>query len=212
MIIGLTGTYCAGKNFIAGLLEKRGLPVLDVDKLGHEAIETEKNAILDRFGNDILDSDGKINRGLLGQKVFGNPFELKALEAIIHPAANLKTLAWIEAQKGKPCVINAALLHRSSAFSDFDAIIIVNAPFLTRLYRARKRDRLSFRDLLKRLRSQKHFTSQYFSVKADIYRVENPGKSIFAFLKAGAKIKPENRLESRLENQIDEILSSIGLG
>ena len=204
MIIGLTGTYCAGKNFISGLLEKRGLPVLDIDKLGHTAIETEKNAITSCFGNDILKPDGTINRKLLGQKVFGNPLNLAALEAIIHPAANHKTMAWIKAQKGKPCVINAALLHRSSAFLNLDAIIIVNAPFLVRLLRARKRDRLSWQELLRRMRSQKEFTSQYFSTKADIYRVENPDYFVFGFLKARAKI--------RLENRINEVLSSIGLG
>jgi dephospho-CoA kinase len=37
-LIGLTGTYCAGKNHVASLLEQRRLPVLDLDKLGHEVI------------------------------------------------------------------------------------------------------------------------------------------------------------------------------
>ena len=204
MIIGLTGTYCAGKNFIASLLEKRGFPVLDVDKLGHSVIEIEKKAILNHFGNEILDSDGKINRKLLGQKVFGNAQELKALENIVHPAANRESMTWIKAQNGRTCFINAALLHKSEAFSSLDAIIIVIAPFLTRLYRARNRDKLSLKDLFKRLQSQNDFTSQYFSAKADIYRVENPENFIFCFLKTRAKIK--------LENRLDEILSSIGLG
>ena len=54
MIIGITGTYCAGKNHIALLLEKQKLPVLDVDKLGYNVIETEKQNIVNRFGTDIL--------------------------------------------------------------------------------------------------------------------------------------------------------------
>ena len=57
-IIGLTGTYCAGKNHVAGLLEKRGLAVLDVDKLGHQAIAEEKEAIVARFGAGILTRRG----------------------------------------------------------------------------------------------------------------------------------------------------------
>ena len=201
MIIGLTGTYCSGKNHIASMLEKRGFPVLDVDKLGHQVIETEKNAILSQFGNEVLDSDGKINRKLLGQKVFGKVQELKVLEDIVHPAVNRESITWIKTQKHKTCFINAALLHKSVAFPNLDAIIIVHASFLTRLYRARKRDKLSFGDLLKRLRSQKGFAIQYFSTKADIYRVENPERFIFGFLKTRAKIK--------LENRLNEILSSI---
>ena len=196
VIIGLTGLYCAGKNYIASILEKRGLPVLDVDKLGHRAIETRKKEILERFGNDILGTDNAINRKLLGEIVFGKPAELAALEAIIHPEVNRLTDDWIAGQRGSACVINAALLHRSSAFTGLDALIVVHASFIVRLLRARKRDALPWPDLLKRLRSQKNFTSQYLFRKADIYRVENPG-----FFRLGFRRKPEDR--------IDEILSSL---
>jgi dephospho-CoA kinase len=198
MIIGLTGVYCAGKNHIARLLEERGLPVLDVDKLGHGALETEKSAVLERFGEDILDREGRIDRKLLGARVFGKPEELAALEAIVHPAANRETLAWIERQGGN-CVINAALLHRSSV--SLDAVIVVEAPFFTRLLRARRRDRLPWIALLKRFRSQKEFTAQYFKEKTDIYRVENRG--YFGFF--------SRPLRTKLKNRIDEILSLLGI-
>jgi dephospho-CoA kinase len=201
MIIGLTGTYCSGKNYVGRLLEERGLPVLDVDKLGHRALETEKSAILERFGEDILDREGRIDRKLLGTRVFGKPGELAALEAIVHPAANRETLAWIEGQGGKNCVINAALLHRSSAFKTLDAVILVEAPLCTRLLRARRRDRLSWIALITRFRSQKEFPSQYFKEKTDIYRVENRG--YFGFF--------SRRSRARLKKRIDEILSPLGI-
>jgi dephospho-CoA kinase len=193
MIIGLTGAYCAGKNHIAAILEKHGLPVLDVDKLGYRAIESEKQKIVSRFGEDILKSDGTVNRKLLGSRVFGKPAELAALEAIVHPAVNLETAAWIEEQQ-KPCVINAALLHRSSAFTKLDAVLIVEAPFLTRLLRAKRRDKLPFRELLKRFASQKGFTSQYYQKKADIFKVKNRGVS-----------------DKTVKDRINEILSILGL-
>ena len=199
MIIGLTGTYCAGKNHIALIFEKRGFPVLDVDKLGYKVIEFAKQDIINRFGEDILKSDLTIDRRLLGAKVFGKPDELAALEAIVHPAVNSLTSEWIEEQQGRPCIINAALLHRSSAFSMLDALIIAEAPYLTRLLRARKRDKLPFKELIKRFASQKEFPSQYFPKKADIYRVENRG--YFGFPMFGKK----------LEERINEVLSDLGL-
>jgi dephospho-CoA kinase len=200
-LIGLTGTYCAGKNRIAGLLEARGLPVLDVDTLGHEAVEAGREAIAARFGGDILGDGGKINRRLLGEKVFGKPEELAALEAIVHPEANRLTEEWMAGQTGRACVINAALLHRSSAFSRLDFIILVRAPFLTRLLRARRRDRLPWFSLLKRLKSQKQFTAQYFNGKADIYIIDNRG---FFFW--------DSRFFRRnLETRIDNILSGEGI-
>jgi dephospho-CoA kinase len=175
-----------------------------VDKLGHRALETEKSAILERFGEDILDRQGRIDRKLLGEKVFGKPGELAALEAIVHPAANRDTLAWIEEigeKGGKHCVINAALLHRSSAFKTLDAVILVEAPLFTRFLRARRRDRLPWIALIKRFRSQNKFPSQYFKGKTDIYRVENRG--YFGFF--------SRLLQARLKNQINEILSPLGI-
>jgi dephospho-CoA kinase len=116
---------------------------------------------------------------------------------------NLETAAWIEAQQ-RPCVINAALLHRSSAFSMLNALIVVEAPFLTRLFRARKRDKLSFKDLFRRFASQKGFSSQYFQKKTDIYSVKNRGGLGFiGFFGARFVKKPEDR--------INEILSDLGL-
>ena len=176
MLIGLTGKYCAGKNHVAALLEARGLPVLDVDKLGYQALEAEKETIFARFGADIQRPDGSLDRRLLGQRVFGNPEKLAALEAIVHPAANRLTDEWAAAQSGH-CVINAALLHRSAVFNRLERIIIVTAPFLTRLLRARRRDRLSWREILRRFASQKNFNSQYLAVNAEIYKVENSGFS-----------------------------------
>ena len=193
-IIGLTGIYCAGKNHIAQILEQRNFPVLDVDKLGHLVIESEKESIIARFGGDILGQDGRIDRKKLGTRVFGRPEEMSALEQIIHPGANRETLAWINNRRENALFINAALLHRSSVFGQLDAIIIVEAPFLARLLRARKRDRLPWTTIIKRFRSQKKFYTQYFSGKTDIYRVENSGF---------CRKKPENR--------IDEILSLLGI-
>jgi dephospho-CoA kinase len=200
-LIGLTGTYCAGKNYVAGLLEGRGFPALDVDKLGHAAIEAEKAAVLARFGPGVLGGDGAVDRRLLGKRVFGRPGELAALEGIVHPAANRMTGEWIARQSAAGCralVINAALLHRSSAFDRLDCIILVRAPLLTRLFRARKRDRLPFPELIRRFRSQKKFIPQYLQGKTDIYIVDNPGCFGFDF--------PGRR---SLENRIDEIVSNL---
>jgi dephospho-CoA kinase len=193
MIIGLTGMYCSGKNYIAALLEKRGFSVLDVDKLGHIALENKKEEIFSRFGNDIKNNDCSINRRRLGEIVFSKNNEMAALEAIVHPEANRLTLDWIAVQNGKPCVINAALLHKSVVFGQLKGIILVSAPWLVRLIRAKKRDKLPWTTLIRRFSSQKQFFAQYLAKNADIYKVENSGF-----------------VRKRLERRIDEILSGLG--
>jgi dephospho-CoA kinase len=200
-VIGLTGNYCAGKNHVAFILEQRSIPVLDVDKLGHQAIEIEKERLLKRFGGEILGSDGHIDRKRLGNKVFGRQTELEALEEIVHPAANRETLAWINARKETACAINAALLHRSSALEMLDAVIIVEAPLFVRLLRARNRDRLPWPALLKRFKSQRKFNAQFFKGMTDIYRVKN--SVCFSFNKDSA--------ESKLNKRVNEILFFMGI-
>jgi len=203
MLIGLTGMYCAGKNHVAALLEQRGCAVLDVDKLGHTAIETKKADIITRFGKDIQNQDGSVNRRRLGERVFGRQNDLSALEAIVHPEANRLTLEWIAAHNGQKCVINAALLHKSAVFDQLDCVIVVGAPLLVRLIRARRRDKLPWTALFRRFLSQKQFTAQYLAKNADIYKVENPGIGESGFLPSSRRIK-------KLEYRIDVILSKLG--
>ncbi|MDR1099613.1 MAG: dephospho-CoA kinase [Treponema sp.] len=200
-IIGLTGTYCAGKNHVARLFEARGIPVLDVDKLGHRALEIERDAVARRFGPSALGEGGAVDRRRLGALVFGRPGELAALEGIVHPAANRLTEEWVAARGGRPCVLNAALLHRSSAFARLDAVILVKAPVLTRLLRARKRDRLPWMDIIKRFESQSAFTPQYFSGESDIYTVYNRGSC-----PAAARIWRRG-----LERRVASIITRLGI-
>jgi dephospho-CoA kinase len=183
--------YCAGKNHVAALLQNRGLPVLDLDALGHSVIETKKTEIFARFGDHIRNPDGSVNRRQLGAEIFGRKDELAALEGIVHPEVDRLTEQWIMAQNGKNCVLNAALLHRSRFFRQLDSIIIVRAPWPVRLIRAKRRDKLPWPALFKRFSSQKHFNAQYLAGSADIYRVEN------SFC----------RTEKKLKRQIDKILS-----
>jgi len=203
MLIGLTGKYCAGKNHAAAILEKRGLPVLDVDKLGHAALENKKDEVFSRFGNEVKNPDGSVNRRLLGEKVFGKKDEINALEAIVHPQTDRMVLEWIASQNGKTCVINAALLHRSVVFGRLDCVLLVTAPFLVRLLRAKRRDRLSWISIFRRLMSQKRFTLQYLAGNADIYIVENPW--------AGGFLSGSAAKETKLERRIGELLSKLEL-
>ena len=207
MIIGLTGLYCAGKNHVSLLLEKRGLSVLDADKVGHDVIQRETEKIVLRFGKKILDSQGTVNRSVLGKLVFGNPAELAALEAIIHPAVNNLTEEWLAhqaANQNSHCVINAALLHKSSVFNRLGAILVVCAPFSIRFFRAIKRDKRDPWELIKRIRSQKDLPRyknrktqpQLFSCPADIYTIQNSGFS-------GSR--------RNLEKQIDAVFSKLQL-
>lgn len=164
MILGLTGGYCAGKNTVASLLTARGWHCIDVDRLGHTAVEESRDALVQRFGPAILRPDGSLDRRALGRIVFSDPTALRDHEVIVHP----KMLALLEIdlenaqfeahREGKtPFVcINAAILYRMPQSARCDAVIEVIASQSVRLLRAAQRDGLEAADALRRIASQEY--------------------------------------------------------
>ncbi|MBL8966437.1 MAG: dephospho-CoA kinase [Spirochaetaceae bacterium] len=177
MLIGLTGGYCAGKNAAAGVLERRGFLCLDLDRLGHEALATEraKAAVEARFGAAALDAGGKVDRRALGALVFGDAAGLADLEAIVHPLVYEILEGRLEpalAARRDVC-LNAALLYRMPEAARCGAILEVRAPLLLRLRRAKARDGLGARRALQRIWSQRSFWKRRRAAGAPVLFIAN---------------------------------------
>jgi dephospho-CoA kinase len=178
MLIGLTGGYCAGKNAVAAILEKKGWACIDVDKLGHEAIDMASDAIRTRFGSAIMGRDGRVDRRALARILFSDPAALADQEAIVHPIAvrlmEDRIAAAVEAARasgGEPRVcVNAALLHRAAIIPSCDAIIMVRAPLLVRVARGMARDGSGALAALRRISRQGSFRSALRDAAAEAGR------------------------------------------
>lgn len=87
-VIGLTGGSASGKSSVAKRFQKLGAGIVDCDKLGHETYRKGTdcyNKLIQEFGEDIVASDGEINRRALGPKVFNNKDALEKLNSIVWP-------------------------------------------------------------------------------------------------------------------------------
>src|SRR5205823_3993938 len=86
-VLGLIGGIGAGKSFVAAELAARGAFVVDADQVGHALLQQSpaRDLIYARFGDDVLDPAGLIDRGALGTIVFEHPSARADLEAILHP-------------------------------------------------------------------------------------------------------------------------------
>ena len=181
-VIGLTGRYCAGKNHVASNFEHRGIPVLDVDKLGHDAIKTSRDALLECFGIGIVGQSGEIDRKRLGTIVFSDSEQLAKLEAIVHPKMVETCIRLLEdyRMQGYGCVVlNAALLHRMKLDVLCDAICYVSSPVCLRFVRGIRRDSVTIRSFLRIERSQKDIGVKDLRGAATIHVLRNWGRSTF---------------------------------
>jgi dephospho-CoA kinase len=199
MTIGLTGGYCAGKNAVAAILERRLWTCIDADALGHEAIELARDAIARRFGAGVLANDGRLDRRAIARIVFADPAALAEQEAIVHPIAirlmeeriaRAEDEARAEGREPRICV-NAALLHRAGIVARLDAIIEVRAPFLVRLVRGARRDGAGWRSALRRMTRQRGFGAALREAAAGrpILVVRNEGSMVALERGVGAALR-----------------------
>ncbi|MDJ0643254.1 MAG: dephospho-CoA kinase [Erythrobacter sp.] len=130
MLIGLTGSIGMGKSTVASMFEKAGIPVFDADaevrKMqgpGGELLAPIEGAFPGSTGADGVD------RGKLGELVFGNKEALKRLEAIVHPAVGAKRAQFFGDNGTAPMLVfDIPLLFERGGEAAFDAVIVVSAP------------------------------------------------------------------------------------
>ena len=198
LILAVTGSMAAGKNYVSSLLEKKGFLAIDADKCVHQAIEEAKNQILEAFlpiakekNIQIQNPEGTINRKNLGSILFSDEKLLQKQESIVHPKVNEIFNRFIDENLEKNIVLNATVLYKTPVINKCDAIIFVKAPIITRFFRAKRRDNLPSREIFKRFASQFKIFAKYKFLKSDIYIIWNIGKS------------------NKLEKKLDKILKSI---
>lgn len=137
MLIGLTGGIGSGKSTVAKRLVELGATEIDADVLAREVVApgTEGLAeVAERFGEDLIDEDGSLNRALLAKRAFSAEENRKALEAILHPRIQKLSRERIAAASGV-VVYTIPLLVETNSKLPFDKIVTVSAPESVRVDR-----------------------------------------------------------------------------
>ncbi len=131
-VIGLAGETGCGKSTVARELAKeKGIVWVDLDRLSWEIYRPQTptySQLISRYGEEILDSEGAIDRKRLGRIVFSAPEALEALNAIVHPAVTdqLRKVIHEEEERGTKTLLVEGALLASSTHVDrtlFDAIL-----------------------------------------------------------------------------------------
>jgi dephospho-CoA kinase len=116
ILVGLTGGIGSGKSTVSAALAERGALIVDADAIARE-VQAPGSPVLaklaERFGSDVLQADGALDRPALASIVFSDPDALKDLNAIVHPA------------------IGAETNRRVLAACDTDRVVVLDIPLLT---------------------------------------------------------------------------------
>jgi dephospho-CoA kinase len=158
-IWGLTGNIGSGKSTVARMLRARGVPVVDADEVAREVVEPGTPALREialRFPG-VLRPDGSLDRKALAARVFADPAERKALNAIVHPRIAdevASRMAELAASGEKVAVYEAALIVENGLQSGLDGLILVTAPVEAQVERLRTREGMGEAEARARIAAQ----------------------------------------------------------
>lgn len=159
--VGLTGGLATGKTFVGQELARLGCRLLEADELGREVISPggeAYEAVIREFGEQILSSDGAIDRKKLAALVFDHPDRLDALNRLVHPWVIRRENEWMEKMAALDprgiLVVEAAVMIEAGSHTRYDKLIVAVCSQEQQIERAMLRSGLTRAEALARIRRQ----------------------------------------------------------
>ena len=201
--VGLTGSIAVGKSFVAGVLAELGCHVLDADQTAREVVAAGTpglRAVVEKFGEEVLQPDGTLDRARLGSIVFTDERARALLNSILHPfiiaAQDEQLRRWAEEDPQGIGIVDAALMIESGGYKRFDKLIVVHCRPEVQLQRLMERNHLSLEEAERRIRAQmsqeekKSFADYLIDTSEGFIRTRQETEEVYrALRRAGAERK-----------------------
>lgn len=140
--IAITGNIGSGKSYVSLLFKELGIPVFDSDreaKLLYNRPEIRQKMV-ERFGTDIYQEDGSLDRRMMASKLFADLCALGYVESVLYPVLNAWFDEWADQQTAPYVLYESALIFEKHLEGMFDAVIVVAASEDVRIRRVMTRD------------------------------------------------------------------------
>jgi dephospho-CoA kinase len=139
-VVGLTGGIGSGKSTVAALFKQQGAGIVDADQLAREVVEAGQPAleeIVETFGRDVLQPDGRLDRARLAATVFNDPAARARLEAITHPRIRQRMLEEVEDRRARSglLLLDIPLLYERPRLEAVEVVVVVWVDAATQLKR-----------------------------------------------------------------------------
>jgi len=147
--IGLTGGIASGKSTICQLFSSYDIPIIDADIIARQIVEPDQPAfqqVVQKFGSEIVQQDGYLNRSFLRQLIFSNPDAKIQLEKILHPKISLELQRQSDALDTAYCILDIPLLIESNLQDSVERILVIDISPEKQLERLCQRDKISVED------------------------------------------------------------------
>ena len=141
--VALTGGIASGKSTVADMFADLGVAIIDTDMIARDVVQYGQPAldeIRKRFGNDVIDSAGNLNRRALRKIVFADENARLDLEAILHPRIGAETRRQADAAPGPYQIIVVPLLVGSPLLRFVDRVVVVDCEEELQVQRVMARD------------------------------------------------------------------------
>ncbi|HEY3087496.1 MAG TPA: dephospho-CoA kinase [Jatrophihabitantaceae bacterium] len=139
MRVGLTGGLGSGKSTVAAMLAQHGAVIIDADAIAFEVVRAGTSgfdAVVARFGPDVVGADGELARARLAEIVFADDAARDALNEIVHPLVAQRSAQLMAGVADDAIVVyDVPLLAENDLAGGFDVVVIVEADLATRLRR-----------------------------------------------------------------------------
>jgi len=145
-IVALTGGIGSGKSTVASAFAARGAAIVDADIIAREVVQPGApalEALSQRFGKQIIHSDGSLNRPLLREKIFNNNEDKQWVNNLIHPLVHARTLQFFSETSAPYILWVVPLLVENGLQSKADRVLVVDVTLEIQLSRTMKRDSVS---------------------------------------------------------------------
>ena len=185
--IVLTGSIATGKSTVAKYFEANGFTIIDADNIGHQILNEQHLLVKEYFGSACVEQ-GKVNRKVLGQIVFGDKDKRAFLEALLHPLIfdEIERLAREEDTYKKPYLVDIPLFFENERY-DIMKHLVVYTPQTKQLARLMQRDGSTKEDAQVRIDSQIDIEEKR---KRATYVIDNSG-NLHQLLHECEKVKDE---------------------
>ena len=175
--IAITGGIGSGKSTACNIIKRAGYPVYSCDETYANLFDSGyfNEKLVELFGEDILDFDGKLSRRKISEFAFYDDAKLKKLNEITHPVIFEKIFEAAQSVQGDVCFFEVPLLFEGGYQNLFDKVIVIVREENERVKSIIERDNVSAEEVFARINKQYKYD---FNDIAQYYVIHNYGKMV----------------------------------